>query len=510
MAVAYTIPQVQEDTTQISSDSLLRIIYLKDSLLLQYSIDSLATSNLLELIWFEKDSVQEELRDLQYAFYLDSVFKVKRDSNWAEFNRSSRWALRDSLFQIEEDSVRSGISDLLDLVYNDSARSPDPLRLREYWDRVVYHLGNDSTFFWIHYAENDSIGVVLKNGNEVRSAIFLTNEQADSAKVYFHGEGKHDMHMWIDENLFLTHVLRRTVGPEQVVVAYKGVNLLKIPKRKLPPVLPKYWSSNGKITFSLNQLAYSNWINGADNQMTFSLDSRGAANYKKGKISWGNSYWYRFGLIKQEGRRLFKNVDQMVLKTDLQHKAFKKMSWSANSQFDSQIFPGYRSAKDTIPISKFMSPSFLTVGGGMVYKVFKGLSVNVSPVAGKFTFVMDTINISQKSFGLKEGQRIKGEPGATVLFTYKNVLWKNILWQGSLKLFTNYLHNPQNVDFDWKNTLTLKVNKYVSTRFYIYMRYDDDMIIPFYEWKDGVKSKVGEGKRLQVQQTFGVTFTYHL
>jgi len=501
---------IQEDTIKISRDSLLRIIHLKDSMLLQSSLDSLATHNLLELVWWEKDSLQEELLNMKYTEHLDSLYMKRRDSLWADSNRGNRWALRDSLFTIEEDSVRSDMSNLLDVVYNDSARSPDPEKLRELWDKLIFHLGNDSTYFWIHYAEDDSVGVVLKNGQEVRNAIFLTNQQADSAKVYLHGKGKHVLHMWVDENLFLTHVLRRTANPKEISVDYKDVSIIKIPKRKLPKAPPQYWTRSGKVVFQLDQWAYSNWAKPGDNRLTFLLDSKGRASYKKGKLSWTNDYWYRFGIIKSEGRKLYKHVDDIRITSNLSHVALKKLNYSVNGLFISQLYPGYRSPGDSVPISRLMSPATLNLGGGMTYVVNKSLSINLQPVSGQFTFVLDTLTEAHTKYRLDPGRRVKNEFGATMYVTFKKLLWKNINMDSKLKLFSNYLKNPQNIDIDLTTQFTLKVNKYVSTSLYIHILYDDDIIIPFYEWIDGVKTKTGEGKRVQVQEHFGITFTYHL
>jgi len=506
----YVDAWVREDTIKISRDSLLRIIHLRDSALLQASLDSLAINNLLELVWWEKDSLQLDLINFKYAQHLDSIYEEQQDSMWAEFNRSTRWTLRDSLFRIEEDSVRWGLEHLLEVVYDDSARSQDPNELRMVWDRLIYHLGNDSTYFWIHYAEDDSVGVVLKDGQEVRNAVFLTNQQADSAKVYLHGIGKHDMHMWVDDNLFLTHILKRTANPEEIMVDYKDVSIIKIPKKKLPKAPAHYWTTNGKIVFQLNQWAFSNWAKGGDNRLTFLMDTKGSAKYVKGKLSWKSSYWYRFGLLKSAGHDLYKNVDLLKMKTEFRHKAFKKLSYSALGHFDSQLFSGYKSPGDSLPNSKFMSPATINIGVGMVYVPHKNFSINLSPVSGKFTFVMDTITVNKKRYGLKEGQRVKGEPGATLNVNYKRFLWKNINMKTELRLFSNYVNNPEKIDVDWTTQFSLKVNKYVSTTLFFYLKYDDDTIIPFYDWIDGVKTKVGEGKRIQFQETFGITFTYLL
>jgi hypothetical protein len=40
------------------------------------------------------------------------------------------------------------------------------------------------------------------------------------------------------------------------------------------------------------------------------------------------------------------------------------------------------------------------------------------------------------------------------------------------------------------------------------MLYDNRTLIPLYEIQDGKKVKVGEGKRIQFSELFGVTFKY--
>ena len=411
---------------------------------------------------------------------------------------------------IPEDSVRSNLDQILDIAFHETSKTSNPVLFKAKWENLIRHLANDSTFFNIHYGLEESITVILKGDNEVQNAIFLTNEQADSAKVYVRGDGKHDIHMWIDDDVFLTHVLSRSGLPDSISVPYKDISGLKLPRKSLPKAPPKYWTTKGTILFQLNQWAFSNWLKGGDNRFTFLVDNKGSANYKKGKVAWNSNYWYRFGLIKSEGQKLFKNVDALRVTSNFSHVAYNNMSYSVTGQFDTQLFAGYKSPRDSVPVSDIMSPATLILGGGMVYKPSKALSVNLSPISGKFTFVLDTITVDQKRYGLKEGQRIKPEPGATLYVSFKKLLWKNINMNSSLRLFSNYVHNPQNIDVDWRNQFSLKVNKYVSTTLFLQLKYDDDIIIPFYEWIDGVRTKVGEGKRAQIQEQFGITFTYHL
>jgi len=43
-----------------------------------------------------------------------------------------------------------------------------------------------------------------------------------------------------------------------------------------------------------------------------------------------------------------------------------------------------------------------------------------------------------------------------------------------LQLFTNYIHNPQNVDVDWEMIFTAKLNWFTDVRFNTHLIFDDD------------------------------------
>jgi hypothetical protein len=54
----------------------------------------------------------------------------------------------------------------------------------------------------------------------------------------------------------------------------------------------------------------------------------------------------------------------------------------------------------------------------------------------------------------------------------------------------------------------MKFNRYINTSFYTEMIYDNKIMVPIYEVQDGVKVKVGEGKRIQIMEIFGISFKY--
>ena len=71
-----------------------------------------------------------------------------------------------------------------------------------------------------------------------------------------------------------------------------------------------------------------------------------------------------------------------------------------------------------------------------------------------------------------------------------------ITYKGRLDLFSNYKHNPQNVDLYFTNVLNIKLAKILSLTYSLDLIYDDDVRL-FGENKNGaalqLKSLLGLG-----------------
>lgn len=66
----------------------------------------------------------------------------------------------------------------------------------------------------------------------------------------------------------------------------------------------------------------------------------------------------------------------------------------------------------------------------------------------------------------------------------------------ALGLFSNYLHNPQNIDVNWDFRINMKINKYLSANLITNMIYDDDITID------------DKNSLAQWKQLFGAGFSY--
>ncbi len=266
----------------------------------------------------------------------------------------------------------------------------------------------------------------------------------------------------------------------------------------------KTWIIKGENTFLINQSSFSNWAAGGVNSFSGNLTLNYDFNYKKGKWSWDNKVLAAYGLTFQKESDWRKNDDRFVLNSLLGHQASQYWLYTFFLNFNTQFADGYDyTASPKKRISRFLAPAYLSFGPGFAYKRSDNLRFNLSPAAVRFVFVSDTLLSTR--YGLDRNSKSRTEFGASFDAYYKVNLMENISFENILKLYSNYLDKPQNVDIDYTANLFMKVNKFITVNAGVQMIYDDNTAIPII--KDGVEV----GKRnsaLQIRQIVGAGVTY--
>lgn len=258
-----------------------------------------------------------------------------------------------------------------------------------------------------------------------------------------------------------------------------------------------YWAKGGSFALNFTQVSFTNWAAGGQNSVAGVSKLNLFANYAKDKTTWESALNLGYGLSKVEGLELQKNDDIIDLQSKLGIKASKKWYYSGLLTFKSQFAPGYSDATNTTKISNFLAPAYLTIAFGMDYKPNKVYSLVLAPLTGKLTIVNDPDLDGQ--FGVEAGKTTRMEMGASLNTTVKKEIMKNVGLNTELGLFSNYLHEPQNIDVDWKVAINMKVNEYLTASINTQLLYDADIIDPV----DG-KAKIQFKELLGV----GLTFTF--
>jgi hypothetical protein len=266
----------------------------------------------------------------------------------------------------------------------------------------------------------------------------------------------------------------------------------------------KAWKFGGLASVNLSQVSLTNWAAGGQSSSSgvalFNLN----ANYLKDNLSWENTLNTGFGLLRQDKDDVVKTHDKFDLISKFGVKKTEKIYISTLFNFKTQFAPGYNYPNTTDIISKFLAPGYLTLTVGLDYKPNKTLSVLISPLTGKMTIVNDDTLSASGSFGVDPGEKFRYEVGSFVKMELKTDIMKNVSLNTKLDLFSNYLHNPENIDVNWDLLINMKINDYLSASLITNLIYDDDVKIDLDKNNDGIVE--ARGPRIQFKEMFGLGF----
>ncbi|MFZ2783931.1 MAG: DUF3078 domain-containing protein [Sediminibacterium sp.] len=254
------------------------------------------------------------------------------------------------------------------------------------------------------------------------------------------------------------------------------------------------WKRGGLMSFNLAQGSLSNWAAGGDN---FSLTVNGYFNYfiyyKKNRHGWDNNIDINLGYIQSTSQGSRKNDDRFDYLSKYGYKMDTVGKWflTALFNFRTQFFDGYTYSNNIGNYtSSLLSPGYFILSAGFDYKPDTKLSVFLSPITSRW-IVMANKTLSEKGgYGVPKGAHSYNEIGAFATLNYNTVIAKNINYKGRVDLFSNYQHQPQNVDLFMTNLFSFKINRYFSATYTLDLIYDDDVRL-FGPTKDapGLQSK---------------------
>jgi hypothetical protein len=76
---------------------------------------------------------------------------------------------------------------------------------------------------------------------------------------------------------------------------------------------------------------------------------------------------------------------------------------------------------------------------------------------------------------VEPGKNSRTELGAFASATYITDMEQKVSYKGRLDLFSNYRHNPQNIDIFFSNIMAVKLSKVLAATWNVDLIYDDDV-----------------------------------
>jgi hypothetical protein len=240
--------------------------------------------------------------------------------------------------------------------------------------------------------------------------------------------------------------------------------------------IPKTWKTGGLISLNLSQGSLSNWAAGGDK---FSLSANTFINlhafYKKDKNSWDNNFDFNLGYLRTTSLGTRKSDDRFDLTSKYGYALNSKLNIGLLADLKSQLFKGYAypDANTKVYTSNFFAPAYVLLSPGLDYHPAKNFSIFFSPATARRVIVKDTaLSIL---YGVEAGKKSDFQFGAYATLNYTASFTKTLTYTGRVDLFSNYKHNPQNIDFYMTNLFAVKISNALAVTYSLTLIYDDDV-----------------------------------
>ena len=248
---------------------------------------------------------------------------------------------------------------------------------------------------------------------------------------------------------------------------------------------PKFWTFKGDYFLQgLQSYISGNWYKGGESSYSFLGSITMEANYNnKQKVKWDNKLEMKLGFLtsKSDSLHSFKTSDDIMrLTSKLGLQASKKWYYTLQLQAWTQFSRGYKS-NDWHVYSDFMSPFNLNISLGMDYNVEalnKKLTgtIHLAPFSYNLKYVdrrwFDAGAWMPKRYGIDADRHALNDFGSQFTVDLKWAIAENITYQTRMYGFTSF----KRVEWEWENTFTFNFNKYISTKLFIYPRFDDSTV----------------------------------
>ncbi len=273
----------------------------------------------------------------------------------------------------------------------------------------------------------------------------------------------------------------------------EGKRNLQTSMRALPKEKESPWTISGENNAQFSQLFLSNWSTGGESSITLSFDCRVKALYKYDKHQWESNLVHKLGFTYTSTLKGRTSDDEFNLTSKYGYQAAgSKWYYSLQTSFKTQLFRSYSSSdtEKTTPKSAFFTPAYWKIIFGMDYKK-DDLSVLISPYTYSLTIVTDTTHVDKSNFGIEGDTKTKGQSGFSVTSTWKYRITTEITYNTSGELFYEYSGKGGTRQFDWENIIDVQVNRFLTTRLLLKLRYFNN-----------------ESSKFQVKENFCVAFKF--
>ena len=239
---------------------------------------------------------------------------------------------------------------------------------------------------------------------------------------------------------------------------------------------PNFWTFSGDYALQfLQNYVSGNWYKGGESNYSALASLVMQANYNnKQKVKWENRLELKYGMQSSRSDSLhsFKSTEDLIrLTSKLGLQATKRWYYTVQFIGNTQFSHSYRSNDPKI-YSAFAAPLNINLSIGMDYSVdwmnhrLKG-NFHLAPLAYnmKYTRMLELT----RRLGIEDGNHFLHDFGSEFTVDLEWQLMESLTWKTRLYGYSTY----KRTELEWENTFTFRFNRYISSRVFIYPRFDD-------------------------------------
>jgi hypothetical protein len=233
-----------------------------------------------------------------------------------------------------------------------------------------------------------------------------------------------------------------------------------------------YWRKSLVWAINLNQSAFSNnWSGGGVSAVALGTNFDFKAEYSKKPFDYATETNLIYGISKNKGEGSRKTNDRIFLDNKVATQLSKHWFFFGSLSFESQFAKGfnYIDATATTPaesllISNFMAPGYLTESLGLEYKPVKYFDLRLGTGTARQTFVLDTTIYHNlpANYGVGPGRTFRNDLAFQAVATIDKDLMPNLHVNARYALFIPYQQSLAYITHRLDATFTAKVNRLIA------------------------------------------------
>jgi hypothetical protein len=246
----------------------------------------------------------------------------------------------------------------------------------------------------------------------------------------------------------------------QATILFCFISIYAVLPQEKDTILHK-WIPTAAAGFNINQIALGNWTQGGDNAISWTLSGTLGLKYLTEILGFRNNINLAYGRTKLGGASFITNDNNFYMETVLS----RKINWAVDPYLSNTIrtaiTTGYNYKKSpVVPIADFFDPGYLTQSIGFLYNKVNGFTTRLGVAAQEVITNKygPLYNIDPES---GEPKKFRIEAGLESVSTAEYTVAENLLFKGSLRLFSRY-KSLDVWDIRWDNALVAKINNFLN------------------------------------------------